>query len=94
MAPLRISDASTEYVLVPVYAITDGSVTAQFGWGASAAIEPVGWSAATWLTPSGRYFVKFLVVAGSLAVGTHYLWVRMTTGPETVVKFSGTVEVY
>jgi len=95
MPNLRISDASTEYILVPVYSITPGNVTAQFGWGASASIEPGAWLAASWLTESGCYYVKGLVVAGTVAVGTRYLWVRMTNDlGETVTKFSGTVEVY
>jgi hypothetical protein len=99
-----ISQASTEYVRVPVFAAENGEpidlatfATVEMAF-TTAYAAPTVWQAASWdTTQVGTYVAQCLVGpnggATTLAVGTYYAWVRITCTPETVVEPAGEVRV-
>ena len=107
MAGVTISSLSTQYVLVPVRAYSQGlpynptSLTVQMafisGWG-----KPSGasWNPASWASVSavnGYYLAQCLVgpLDGGipLAVGTWNVWLQVTGLPEIPVLVTGTLTV-
>ena len=108
MAGTSISSLSTQYILVPVRAASQGvpynptalDVQMAFisGWG-----KPAGedWNTAGWASTStinGYYEVQCLVGPGSggvpLTVGTYNLWLQITGDPEIPVAVPGTLTIY
>lgn len=103
MTPV-VSQASTEYVRIPVFVSTDGypanptaaAVSMAFvqSYGAPADAD---WKAATWdATQVGTYVVQCLIGptgAVALSPGTYYTWIKIESSPETVIECAGEVRV-
>jgi hypothetical protein len=103
MTPV-LSQASTEYVRVPVFAAsggvpvdpTAGSVSMAFVQ-AYGAPEDAAWQSASWdTTEIGTYVAQCLIGpsgATALTVGTYYVWLKIAATPETVIECAGEVRV-
>lgn len=101
----RLSAASLETVQVPVFAASGGvpvnptsyTVAMAFETGVTAPASG-DWKAGTWdVNDIGDYLAGCLVGTGgaaTLAPGTYYVWVRITTLTETVVQPAGELAVY
>ncbi len=106
MAGVTISSLSTQYVLQPVRAWSQGQpynptgLTVQMafisGWAKPTSLE---WNTASWAwttTVNGYYTAQCLVGPDGgvdLAVGTYNIWVQVTGSPEVPVAPTGTLTI-
>lgn len=102
MTPV-LSQASTEYVRVPVFAASAGvpvnptTAAVQMAFTQAYAAPASGWQAASWdTTEVGTYVAQCLIGptgTTTLAPGTYYVWVQIALAPETVIEPAGEVRV-
>lgn len=103
MTPV-ISQASTEYVRVPVFASSGGiPVNPTSGTVQMAFVQSYGapasnvWQAAGWdQTEIGTYVAQCLIGplgTGALTPGNYYVWVKIGVSPETVIEPAGELRV-
>jgi hypothetical protein len=104
---LTLPHTTTEYVALPV-SDSPGLTSAQLealdveaalipGGGRLDEPEEADWEAALWQTVGGTTYALLLVGTGSdfgaLAEGTTYgAWVRISSTPELIVRYCGSVE--
>jgi hypothetical protein len=101
-----ISVLSTEYVKVSVAQSVSGAVynptadTVQFAFLTSQTANPAtnDWVTGSWETAGTRYYARCLLGPGAgghpLAVGTYFVWLKITDSPEVPVRDVGTLRVY
>jgi hypothetical protein len=100
-----ISSLSTEYVVVPVNAVFDGTLydptgdVVQFAFTVGYGVQPSVWYTGEWDTnPVQGYWYNAKVLVGPsspvvLAQATYTVWVKITDDPEIPVRQVGTLTV-
>lgn len=95
---IKVSALTEEFIRVPVSATEDGEAIdpttgdVAFAFVEAGDPEAGDWQAGTWEEASGsQYFARFLT--GTLAEGRYWVWLRVTKGPETVVRRCGVLVV-
>jgi hypothetical protein len=101
MTPV-VSQASTEYVRVPVFASAAGIPVDPTPYVVSMAFTtayaaPAAWETASWdTTQVGTYVAQCLIGPTgqvTLTPGTYYVWLKVAASPETVIEPAGEVRV-
>jgi hypothetical protein len=97
-----LSQASTEYVRVPVFASTAGQPVNPTSYAVSMAFTtayaaPTEWETASWdTTQVGTYVAQCLIGPTgqvTLTPGTYYVWLKILASVETVIEPAGEVRV-
>jgi hypothetical protein len=97
-----LSQASTEYVRVPVFASAAGVPVNPTSYAVSMAFTttyaaPTAWQSAGWdITQIGGYVAQCLIGPNgvvTLAPGTYYVWLKILASIETVIEPAGEVRV-
>ena len=92
MTEVEIPEGSVEYLFADVTA--DQTLDAQpVEIGVGRTVDTAAWEAATWLGDAGTTRTARILLDGTLEVGKHLVFVRVTDNPEVPIVKAGVLRI-